>query len=212
MLGPNPPLPPGARRWPGYLPYPKPLYLQRPKGAPVPNAMFGFWGQGQFMKPYLPPGSGSVPPFRYPKYSRASMYVLRQPSLIPLGMNTPDERRVLRVPPSQVFKRAVTHRDDTHTRAALEKTVDYYYTNVLHYGHMNPCGTVKNCGYGYEEQKETSPLVWIAVLGFIGIIGYAIYKTPASRMGSSYYPPPPRYRQRGISLGGKGGKGITFHW
>ncbi|MAH47894.1 hypothetical protein CMI37_18880 [Candidatus Pacearchaeota archaeon] len=53
------------QRIPGYLPYPRPI---GPTGGPVPNEAFGFWPQGQFAPEFLPPGSASFQPYRYPRH------------------------------------------------------------------------------------------------------------------------------------------------
>lgn len=59
-------LPPGASRWPQYLPYPRPV--QRRPG-PVPNATAIDSPQAQFAPAYLPEGSASFMPFDWnPQY------------------------------------------------------------------------------------------------------------------------------------------------
>lgn len=50
-------------RWPSYLPYPTPVRRMR---GPVPNRQSVDWPQSQFAPLYLPPGSPSFQPFRYP--------------------------------------------------------------------------------------------------------------------------------------------------
>ncbi len=52
-------------RWPQYLPYPEPLHRIR---GQVPNASSVNWPQAQFAPDFLPPGSASFQPYRYPQY------------------------------------------------------------------------------------------------------------------------------------------------
>lgn len=49
--------------WPKFLPYP---YALQRLGRPVPNQSAFYWPQSQFAPLYLPPGSPSFQPFRYP--------------------------------------------------------------------------------------------------------------------------------------------------
>lgn len=49
--------------WPKYLPYP---YALQRSARPVPNQSAFYWPQAQFAPLYLPPGSPSFQPFRYP--------------------------------------------------------------------------------------------------------------------------------------------------
>ena len=59
-------LPPGASRWPQYLPYPQPV---RRRPGPVPNATAIDSPQAQFAPAYLPEGSASFMPFDWnPQY------------------------------------------------------------------------------------------------------------------------------------------------
>ena len=52
-------------RWPQYLPYPKPLHRIRGR---VPNRQSVDWPQAQYAPSFLPPGSASYQPYRYPHY------------------------------------------------------------------------------------------------------------------------------------------------
>ncbi len=54
------------QRIPGYLPYPNPV---APGNIPVPNASSVDWPQAQFAPPWLPAGSASFSPYRYPNYA-----------------------------------------------------------------------------------------------------------------------------------------------
>jgi len=55
--------PPWPARYPAYLPYPKAIGRSR---QPVPDASSVNWPQAQFAPEWLPPGSASFQPYRYP--------------------------------------------------------------------------------------------------------------------------------------------------
>ena len=67
--------PPGSlvkgSRVPGYLPYPNPVTLG---DLPVPNASSVDWPQAQFAPPFLPAGTPSFSPYRYPKFQESDVY------------------------------------------------------------------------------------------------------------------------------------------
>ena len=62
-------------RYPGYLPYPKPLSNA---GYPVPNQQSVDWPQAQLAPAYLPAGYPSVEPFVYPDFDKASVLKVDQ--------------------------------------------------------------------------------------------------------------------------------------
>lgn len=55
--------PPWPARWPGYLPFPHAIPRSK---QPVPNEESVYWAQSQFAPKWLPPGSPSFQPYRYP--------------------------------------------------------------------------------------------------------------------------------------------------
>ena len=59
------------QRIPGYLPYANPV---SPGSIPVPNASSINWPQAQFAEPFVPAGTPSFSPYRYPDYTRAVHY------------------------------------------------------------------------------------------------------------------------------------------
>jgi hypothetical protein len=56
------------QRIPGYLPYPNPV---APGPIPVANASSVNWPQAQFAEPFVPAGTPSFSPYRYPDYAQA---------------------------------------------------------------------------------------------------------------------------------------------
>lgn len=69
-------LPPGANRWPQYLPYRQPI----PRSTyPVPNEQSINWPQSQFAPAYLPPGSPSFQPYSWDRQA-VVLYGERSPN------------------------------------------------------------------------------------------------------------------------------------